>query len=160
RPGCSCAVGRTRGPAAARAADAGLMRAAAFFDLDGTLLPETSTERVFLRRAVATGALSPLRLAWGGARAAFSFATRRSTTVFEHKAYLAGLDVRRVEALGVDCVHAEVLPRLRADLVAEMERARARGELVILLSGTLDFLGTPIANALQCDASRFAELER
>src|SRR5262249_27142483 len=109
RPRCSCAVGRTRGAAAARAADAGLMRTAAFFDLDGALLPGTSTERIFLRRAVATGAMSPVRLAWGGARAFFSFVTGRSATLFEHKAYLAAQDVRRLEALGVECVHAEVL---------------------------------------------------
>ena len=65
------------------------MRPAAIFDLDGTLLPSTSTERLFLARALHERALHPARLAWGGAVSIASWIQRQTATPFERKAYLA-----------------------------------------------------------------------
>ncbi len=136
------------------------MRAAAIFDLDGTLLPGTSTERLFLARAVREHALHPARLAWGATLSVASWLRHQTATPFERKAYLAQQNSASFEALGVTCVHADVLPRLRPDLVRALETHRQRGEALVLLSGTLDFLGTELARALGIEFAVVAGLER
>jgi HAD superfamily hydrolase (TIGR01490 family) len=136
------------------------MRAAAIFDLDGTLLAGTSAERLWLRRAVRAGALSPWRLAGGLAVALAAWASGRMANPFERKPYLAGADCARFEDLATECVRADVLPRLRPALVQQMVAHRAAGDLVVLLSGTPDVLGTRLAHALEMDAVVASRLER
>jgi HAD superfamily hydrolase (TIGR01490 family) len=136
------------------------MRAAAIFDLDGTLLVGTSAERLWLRRAVQAGALSPWRLAGGLAAALAAWATGRLSNPFERKPYLAGAVCARFEDLATECVHTDVLPRLRPALVQQIAAHRAAGDLVVLLSGTPDVLGTRLAHALEMDAVLASRLER
>lgn len=136
------------------------MRPAAIFDLDGTLLPRTSAERLFLRRAARTGAVQPWTLAAGALWAAGRWALRQTRSPFESKDYLRGAACAPLEALGVTCVHDDVLPRLRPDLLAALERHRARGDLLILLTGTFDFLGAEIARSLQLDGWAGTVLQR
>lgn len=135
------------------------MRAAAVFDLDGTLL-RGSAERFFLRRAVETRCLRPVQLLRGGAAALEAWIARRVPTPAACKAYLAGADVEPLETLAVDCVDGDLLPRLRPALVARLEAHRAAGATLVLLTGTLDFLGTTIAGRLGIDAVASTSLER
>jgi HAD superfamily hydrolase (TIGR01490 family) len=136
------------------------MRAAAIFDLDGTLLAGTSAERLWLRRALAAGALPPWRLAAGAIAALAAWASRRTASPFERKAYLRGADCARFEALAAACVQDDVLPRLRPSVVERVRAHRAAGDLTVLLSGTPDILGTLLAHALEMDAVVVARLER
>jgi HAD superfamily hydrolase (TIGR01490 family) len=136
------------------------MRAAAIFDLDGTLLAGTSAERLWLRRAVACGALSPWRLAVGFVASVAAWAARRVESPFERRSYLRDADCVQFETLAGACVHEDVLPRLRPALLARLQAHRAAGDLTVLLSGTPDILGTPLARALEMDAVVVARLER
>jgi HAD superfamily hydrolase (TIGR01490 family) len=136
------------------------MRAAAIFDLDGTLLAGTSAERLWLRRALAAGALSPWRLAAGAAASLAAWLARRSRSPFERKLYLRGVACTPFESLAAACVECDIVPRLRPALVAEIARHRAAGTLTVLLSGTPDILGTRVAARLEMDAVLAARLER
>ena len=135
------------------------MRAAAIFDLDGTLLAGTSAERLWLQRALRARAVSPFRLALGAAQALAAWASRRSASPFERKPYLRG-DCRRWEELARVCVDTDIVPRLRPALIARLAQHRAAGDATLLLTGTPDVLGTRIAAALNIDAVIASRLER
>ena len=115
----------------------------AIFDIDGTLL-RGSSERMFWRflfrrrrqgpRQILSYLLFMVRyVPIGGVH-----------TVKKNKAYLCGLDVADVEALAREFVQTELLAELHAPSVERLKRHLARGDRVILMSGTLQ----PIARAL------------
>ncbi len=135
-------------------------RPAAIFDLDGTLLADTSAERLFLGKILTTQTISTLALASGFARAFATWIGGRIQTPWALKGWLRGAACAPVEALGVQCVHDDIVPRLRSELVSTLEAHKQRGEFIILLTGTLDFLGMEIARYLGADAAATARLER
>jgi HAD superfamily hydrolase (TIGR01490 family) len=136
------------------------LRPAAVFDLDGTLLPRTSAERLFIRHALRAGALHPVRVLAGLGAGVAAWLAGRAASPFEHKGHLRGARCAPLETLGVALVHTEVLPRLRRDLLDLVETHRRRGDALVLLSGTLDFLGAEIARALRFDHVVACALER
>ena len=115
----------------------------AIFDIDGTLV-RGSSERRFWRylwrhrrqgpRQLLAYALFLLRyVPVGGIH-----------TIKKNKAYLTGLETLAIERLAADFV-AEDFPRTAyASVVTRLKQHLARGDLVLLLSGTLQ----PIADAL------------
>lgn len=124
------------------------MAAIAFFDLDGTLLRGPSSERAFIAHLLARGALGPRQ-----GLAALAFALRWAQPYGRHvlkknKAWLAGLEVEKVERLahGFDLTR-----RLRPAMQAELGRARAAGRSIVLLTGAPDFLAAPLAAAIGAD---------
>ena len=137
-----------------------MSRAAALFDLDGTLLGRGSAERWFLRRAVLGRALPLAGLAAGLLRSVGLWLARRVRTPGESKSYLAGLDCAPLVSLGVKCVHEDVVPRLRPGLLHELEAHRAAGRAIVLLSGAPDFLVDELARFLQADGHVASRLER
>lgn len=137
-----------------------MSRAAAFFDLDGTLLARGSAERWFMSRALRGRALTPPRVAAGLLQAVGLWLTGRVRTPGECKAYLAGRDCEPLVSLGVECVHEDVVPRLRPGLLRELEVHRAAGRAIVLLSGAPDFLLDELARFLHADAHVASRLER
>jgi len=135
-------------------------RPAAIFDLDGTLLAGISAERLFLRRALRVGALGPSHFVRGATRALGWVAGGRAGILTASKAYLHGASCSALERIGVDCVHEDVQPRLRASMLAVVAAHRAAGDAIVLLSGTLDFLGAEVARVLHADATACTVLER
>lgn len=115
----------------------------AIFDIDGTLLCGSS-ERMFwrflfgrrrqgLRQILAYTLFMVRYVPIGGVH-----------TVKKNKAYLSGLEVREVEALAREFVQTHLVAELHAPAVERLKRHLARGDRVILMSGTLQ----PIARAL------------
>lgn len=115
----------------------------AIFDIDGTLV-SVSSERLFWRfllarrrqgfRQIFTYLLFLVRYVWiGGVH-----------TVKKNKAYLAGLPVDEVEALAKEFVAERLLEHLHEPAVQRLRQHLARGDTVVLMSGTLQ----PIARAL------------
>jgi HAD superfamily hydrolase (TIGR01490 family) len=135
-------------------------RPAAIFDVDGTLLGRGSAERHFLRRALRARLITPLHLLAGAGSAVADWATGRSGLYAASKRYLRGIECAPLEALGVQSVHEDVRPHLREDLLRELEGHRANGRAIVLLTGTLDFLGTEIARLVGADLVAGAILER
>jgi HAD superfamily hydrolase (TIGR01490 family) len=144
---------------------------AAFFDIDRTLVVGTSLESCFLRiawRRKVVGPAALLRNLWAGLQAlgllpaheggripipaGLPRKTRLRYAFFSgNKAYLRGL---RLE-LGVDLAAAafqeEILPRLSPRGQEAIAAHRAAGRTIVLLTGTLDFLGEPLRAFLRAE---------
>jgi HAD superfamily hydrolase (TIGR01490 family) len=115
----------------------------AIFDIDGTLV-RGSTERRFWRFLLARHRLGPSRLlAYVGFL--LRFLPRYGVHVVKKdKAYLAGLDTKELATLVDEFFTLEVVPRIDPAAVQRLQLHLRRGDVVALLSGTLE----PIASAL------------
>lgn len=126
-------------------------RRAAIFDLDGTLIGLPSSERRFIGELWARRAID-WRRASLFALFLLVWLPRFGTDVARrNKAYLSGLPVREVEALGAHFagqLAAEVRPALRARL----RDHQRRGDFTLLLSGSPYFIVEPLGAALGFEA--------
>ena len=126
---------------------------AAVFDVDRTLLPGTTAERLFLRYLLARrelGLREVLRTAW--------FVFRRAPAdprpwrqARRHRPYLSGKEVALLEDLGQRCFDDVIRPRLAPAGERRVADHRAAGHLTVLLSGSLPYLLRPMAAALGVD---------
>ena len=115
----------------------------AIFDIDGTLIPGR-TEPRFWRYLLVRGLQGPrqiLAYAWFLLRCLPRYGVH---VVKKNKAYLVGLATAEVAAHAADFVASDVLPRLYAPAMHRLQHHLRRGDVVVLLSGTLE----PIARAL------------
>jgi len=119
----------------------------AIFDLDGTLI-HASSERMFARY------LHEHRcIGWRQVAAFTAFVMRyaplyRGAVFKKDKAYLAGLPAARIEELARLFVNERLLGTLYRPAVARLERHRASDDLVLLLTGTPDFIARPLGERL------------
>jgi HAD superfamily hydrolase (TIGR01490 family) len=125
---------------------------AAVFDVDRTLLPRTTTERLFIRYLVQkrviglrTVAAMGLYLLVHAPRIGAMEAIRR------RRVYLAGLPVARVKALALQCYTEVIQPRIPPAARRAVADHKAQGHLTVLLSGSLDFLIAPVQADLGAD---------
>ncbi|HEY0069049.1 MAG TPA: HAD-IB family hydrolase [Chloroflexia bacterium] len=118
---------------------------AAVFDVDRTLVPVTTTERIFIRYLFRHGVLRWQAL-FGTARLVLKSLPKRVSpfeAIRRERAYLAGQPYEKMRRMAHDCFEAGIKPRIsRAGLDAIKEH-KAKGEMVVLLSGSLDFLLEP-----------------
>jgi HAD superfamily hydrolase (TIGR01490 family) len=132
---------------------------AAVFDLDGTLLPGTTAERLFVRylvreRALGVhGLLNTIR---------FILTTGRSQPVMSikrHRPYFRDHDVSLLTALGQRCVDEVIRPRLAERGLRRIRQHQSEQHATVLLSGSLPFVVLPIACALGFDHVICSELD-
>jgi len=117
-------------------------------DVDGTLLGGASTELRFV--------VHLMRRRRVGARQAFQTAVfplrwfaRYGRHVFKkNKAYLAGLAVADVEAEAEIFVRQTVAPLLRPEILTLIAGHVTRGDTVLLLTGTPEFIAEPLAKLI------------
>lgn len=119
-----------------------------FFDLDGTLISGLSSEKRFfiflLRRRI-------LRLRQLAAFLIFTlrwFVRLRRDVWKKNKAYLTGLRQDKIQPIAEKFVAQVLLPCLRPAVKRRLENHLAQGDIVILLTGTPDFIARPIAMQL------------
>lgn len=137
-----------------------MSRGAAIFDLDRTLLAPPSSERAFFRFLISGGRVPPLfllRAALGGLRAlpeGWVAVTKRN------KAMWAGWDSDELSKEARRCFDEVLQRRIYREARGLIAEHRRRGDLIILLSGTLDVLLDPFAEYFEVDASVSTRLER
>jgi HAD superfamily hydrolase (TIGR01490 family) len=134
-------------------------RVAAFFDVDNTLLPGEASEVRFFRALWQRGVVGWPELresAWCLLRQVPPLSLQ---PLRERKVYLAGKPVQVIEPLGEEFCREELCPVVAADGLRRMEEHRQAGHVIILVTGSLDFLIEPIASALQVDRCIAATLE-
>lgn len=124
---------------------------AAVFDVDRTLLPRTTAERLFVRQLWREG-----ELGWPQALAGLVFTVRRPRRSVLHdwraeRPYLRGKDQQRVAMLARRCFEEEIRPRLARRGVEVLQRHKAEGRLTVLLSGSLEELIEPMRQAVGAD---------
>ncbi len=118
---------------------------AAVFDVDRTLIPATTTERLFIRyllRRRVIGAAQMLHM--------FAYLLKAlprmdpMEAIRRQRVYLAGLSEARVLPLAEACFVDEIQPRVSAAGLAALREHQAQGHTTVLLSGSLDFLLRPL----------------
>lgn len=115
----------------------------ALFDIDGTLL-QCRSERLFWRYLFAHRRQSLEQLALFIGFALRYWRRYGRDTLKKDKAYLAGLGVEELAQLAREFVPARLTAYLYSPVLTRLERHLADGDVVALLSGTLQ----PIARAL------------
>lgn len=124
----------------------------AVFDVDGTLLPDTSMEKIFIRHAVGSGLISPA----GGLRA-MGMAARHllcgkfGATLRENKAYLTQLPVKQVEEFARRIFGAAIAPRFSQTGSENVAHCRAAGYKILFMTGAPAFLANYLADQFRFD---------
>jgi HAD superfamily hydrolase (TIGR01490 family) len=134
---------------------------AAVFDVDRTLVPVTTTERIFIRYLLRHGNLRMKALLATALLVLKSLPSRVSPfeAIRRERAYLAGQRYDKMRKMAHDCFETGIKPRIsRAGLEAIKEH-KAKGEMVVLLSGSLDFLLEPFKEYVGADHLIAAKME-
>jgi len=126
-------------------------KVAAFFDVDNTLLPGEASEVRFFRSLWRRGVVG-----WPELRASAWWLLRQMPPLSlqplrQRKLYLIGKPVQVIEPLGEEFCREELCPIVAADGLRILEDHRQAGHVIVLITGSLDFLIDPIASALQVD---------
>ncbi|MDQ6692802.1 MAG: HAD-IB family hydrolase [Chloroflexota bacterium] len=133
---------------------------AAVFDVDRTLVPVTTTERIFIRYLVRHRVL---RISAVVRTALFILGNIGKTSPFEairrQRAYLAGQPYEQTKKLAQRCFETDIKPRISAAGIEAIKSHKKQGHVVILLSGSLDFLLEPMSRYLGADHLLAAKME-
>jgi len=117
-------------------------------DVDGTLLRVAHSEPRFAAYLARRGFLGPRQmLAYAG------FAVREwprygRDVLRKNKAYLYGLEVEDIARLGERFVAEHLVRHIRPALVQRLCAHAERGDRLVLLTGTPDFLAWPLARSI------------
>jgi HAD superfamily phosphoserine phosphatase-like hydrolase len=132
----------------------------AVFDVDGTILPGTSMERLLFAALIWEG-LIPVRSFF-----IFIFFSLQSffqgggiPEFLENKRYFRDLPDEPMARFSRRLVEKKVLPRIPDAVYGEMERLRKNGYKILLMSGAPEFLLSPLAEFLGADAAAGTVLE-
>jgi HAD superfamily hydrolase (TIGR01490 family) len=129
-------------------------KVAAIFDVDQTLV-KGRTEQLFFRYLVRQGRL--------GMHQALIFLARLAVHPqerFQDKTYLEGLAVEEITRLARECYRDLISPRVSAAARACVREHLAQGHKVVLLTGSLSFLLSPLQEELGADWLIATELNR
>jgi HAD superfamily hydrolase (TIGR01490 family) len=119
-------------------------RVAAFFDIDGTLVPEPSLERRLFRELNRTGAIPWVNYLHWGAEAARLLPRGLTTIAHGNKRYLHGLRAEQILEVAEPIAFFE-------EGVARVEWHARRGHEIVLVSGMVKPLARMVAMALECE---------
>jgi HAD superfamily hydrolase (TIGR01490 family) len=120
----------------------------AVFDIDGTLVTGPSTEKRFALHLARSGRLGPRQVL-----AFLAFLPRQAACFGRHvlkkdKAYLAGLRERDMRDLAAAWVTSALQRAWFEPCLARLRRHHEAGDVVVLLSGTPQFVAAAIGGAL------------
>ena len=112
------------------------MRSCAIFDLDGTII-DNSSEQVFLKYLLEGGEL-PLRYL---SQWLFDFIRLRDLRQAKaNKVYLKGLDYQHICDLAQICFTEHLVDRISPKVFDLIESHRAEGRAIVILSGSLELV--------------------
>ncbi|MCF8115075.1 MAG: HAD-IB family hydrolase [Desulfarculaceae bacterium] len=130
---------------------------AAIFDVDRTLVVPTSMEKVFVPFLIRRRYLRAPDLARYLIYMARGLGHHHST--MHNKANLQGKDPSELQRLPAECFRDEIMPRISDQGRRQVADHRAKGHLVVLLSGTLEPLADQLKLELGADLALAARLE-
>ena len=138
-------------------------RTAAFFDVDGTIVSTTIVHYyVQFRSHLLPTLMRPFWLAWFALKVVYYFFLDKvSRTRFNRVFYrnYRGLSAESVKQLAGEQFETYVRPKLFPAALDCIREHQDRGELVVLVTGSLDFIIQPLADYLQADAALTVQLE-
>jgi HAD superfamily hydrolase (TIGR01490 family) len=127
------------------------MKKIVFFDLDGTILSGISSENAFFLHLLKHGYLGIKQFL-----SAFLFILKwlpkyKLKVFIKNKAYLTGLKVDQISALGKKFVIQKLQDKIRPALEKRILMHQKAGDLIVLLTGTHEFLANIFAQYLNID---------
>ena len=134
---------------------------AAFFDVDRTLLPGNTMERLFLRHLIYGGHMSLASLI---SHLTYGFRNMRrgeqSEAWHQNKRYLRHLEPELLECLAAECFTKRILPLISPVGREKLVEHQVKGHLVVLLTGSLEPLALQLGENLKADLVLSAKLEQ
>lgn len=115
-------------------------KAIAVFDIDGTILRDSSAERIFVRYLLARGELNIVDVANFVKHLLITFPRNWVMATKGNKFYLKGKSSHRIEKLAEECFRKEIVSKISDVARRKIEEHRRCGQEIVLLSGTLDVL--------------------
>jgi putative phosphoserine phosphatase/1-acylglycerol-3-phosphate O-acyltransferase len=135
------------------------------FDVDGTLLPGTSCERLFVKKLLRDRVLSLTHLLSFGVRAVALMRNGHNFALKANKGYLRGFSPDYMKETGKVFFEENVAKRISQKGISRIERHRRDGGRVMLLSGMPEFLlsnfsgylgvGESVGSVLEVNSGRF-----
>jgi HAD superfamily hydrolase (TIGR01490 family) len=135
-------------------------RIAAFFDVDNTLVPGVAIEVRFFRYLWRRGIVGVPELVASARHLLCHVPPLSRHPLREHKPYLAGKRPSAIEPLAEEFVRTDIVPRLSSAATAALERHRADGHVLVLVTASVDFLVEPLARYLRVEQVLCAHPER
>lgn len=135
-------------------------RAAAFFDVDRTLVRPQSMERVFASFLIRRRYLGPADLCRYLGFLARNLGRLGQGLLGDNKYHLRHKDPAELKQLAAECFQSQIVPRISKAGRLAVGRHQQRGHLVVLLTGSLQPLAELLAGELGADltlAARLAE---
>lgn len=137
-------------------------QAAAFFDVDGTLVDSTIVHYyMYFRRRLMGRWTGPLWQAAYYLRCVYYLILDRTNrsrmNVVFYRDY-TGMNADVVRALAEDCYRDLIVPQLFPDAAACVAQHQQAGRRVVFVTGSLDFIMAPLARALGVDDVLAAEM--
>lgn len=133
-------------------------KTAAIFDLDGTLIPHTSAEKTFIFYLLRNGILSPVNLIQMLAAIWKTRGNLHAMTRF-NKAYLKNKDTAKLQSIAQFYFEPRINDFVFPQMQEKIEEHRQRGDLLLLLTGTLDLIATCFVRKLHLHGFKATTLE-
>jgi HAD superfamily hydrolase (TIGR01490 family) len=122
------------------------------FDIDGTLLPGTSCERLFVHYLIDRKILR-LRNLFSFIRRGLALIPRgRYHVLSANKGYLRGFEIDYMTRIGKEFFSEQVAERISRKGITRLEEHRGQGERILLLSGMPEFLLRNFSAHLEVEA--------
>ncbi len=132
----------------------------AVFDVDGTLLPQTSAERLFLKELINRQIITPAQVLTFSLLLLPPFHSHWGEVLRANKGYFRGIPVANARRFSGWFFRHRLLPRLSPLGVAEVRRRKMEGYQIFLLSGAPQFLLEPLGLHLNADYILGCQLEQ
>ena len=130
------------------------MRAAAFFDLDGTLL-QGESQFSFLIWCARRRIVPPVRsLSVAIQYVSYLLGFSRDALRLRESGFnlLRGIAVERLEKAGVEFFHSCLTSHFRKQALPLIETHRSRGDVIVLLTSACELVASPVAEWMRADA--------
>jgi len=134
------------------------MRKAAIFDLDGTLISGTSSESIFVKYLFKKGEISLTDIF----RTFLKFFENMgpwNKMVLQNKYYLKGGSPEKFRQIADECFFNRVDRLISKDMIRIIRYHRDKGDLLIIISGTLNFILDVFNRRLSFDDKKGTDLE-
>lgn len=137
---------------------------AAIFDVDGTLVRTDAVNYYlfFIRHLCSPARRAPRLLALPLMAPYWLAIDRIDRAAFNRSFYrqYGGFPVKKVQELAELCFRDVLLPNMISQTLLRLKEHRARGDRILLVSGTLDFILAPLAKFLGAEATLCTELHQ
>ena len=138
-------------------------KTAAFFDVDGTIVSTTIVHYyVQFRSCLLPSFFRPFWIAWFALKVVYYFFLDKvSRTRFNRVFYrnYRGLNAENVKQLAGEQFETYVRSKLFPAALDHIREHQDRGDLIVLVTGSLNFIIQPLADYLQADAALTVQLE-